>query len=201
MPNHAKPSWPNGRPNPVGIQTPGTPPTNYSSNRSSHITSSMDSKASARWTTFIQHQTGLPLRRTTAWLSGVINSLSGNFNRLKLLAVGAQHRAENLYTRVVNPPAGFKLEEVKNEWDLATGQKNQQVITVLAPLASGPYAGFFEIKPGGSYDNMRYDYEYWLTAAATQVTLEACYENYPIGSNPAQVEDGGPPPGDPSDLE
>lgn len=168
--------------------------------------------------------------RTQVWLVGEIKKATAAdlAKGIKLLKIGAQNRNDTIWIRVLYDNSG-KLEPdlspdirysqfVRDASGAITGRSGwMPAENTESKDASGKPKpefskvpewcdqGFFVIKPAGKFENfggidMR-DFQYLFKPKKSNFVLQAFFfDHRPDDPGSKEVEDGGTPPGDPSDL-
>jgi hypothetical protein len=210
--NNPKPSpstdapWPPTPPAPSGINSSGEP-ADYVLVGTKNLKVTMDGAAMVDWETYAWQAAGFPSSapahprsRTNVWFKGTFRSytspfsgtLGGSFADFDLFLTGLVHRDETVYVRFTPGTVVKRTVNVASP-GLPVGQ------TTLNPISAGPLKGFIEINPPGNFMSAKYDVTYTITGGAV-INAEAFFYGFPVGIKPAQEEDGGSPPGSPSDL-
>lgn len=179
------------------------------------------------WACYLPFVDGKPFRRTRCWFVGEVTTTRTSHAKdgLDLLSIGAQNRVDALALRVVDGKGDPISEGVSITYNTVTRKKGGTVrLTARGKALAQPGGipaesldpgdnsldvwrnhGFVVIKPARNLIKGVYDRRYELTTNLAEFTLQAFFlkaehQPGPDRDPKTQVEDGGTPPGDPSDL-
>ena len=197
-PNHPAtsrpmPNWPvNARPPSAG-QLPG----NHRDSASFTLNLSMAGRAGVTWKTHAPWDPASSrlISRRNVWIVGRYTHAGAGTIRFGLHDTGAQHRTKVVWARVHSPDAGARIAELTRVPNPSPTVPPTWVDQGNTPQSAN---GFFAIAPsrpqiavGGWLD---FDHLYELVFSAPWCELEVFYDQYPVGTITAQLNDGGPPP-------
>lgn len=184
--------------------SPGQPPSNHRECASLSLRLTMGGRSDIAWTCHAPWDpaTGSFISRRNVWLVGRCASPGGGAARFGLHDIGAQHRTKLLWVRLQCPDADAKLIELTRVAGATPTLPPSWIDQGRAPQSVN---GFFAIEPshpriaaGGWLD---FDHLYELAFTAPWCDLEVFYDQYPVGTIAAQLNDGGPPPIPPISME
>lgn len=194
-----------GRAWPTPAQPPGRgqPPGNHRECASLSLRLTMGGRAGVTWNCHAPWDpaTGRFISRRSVWLTGRYTT-GGQPGRFGLHDTGAQHRTKLLWARLNSPDANAKLVELTRVPGASPAQPPSWVDQGRAPQTAN---GFFAIEPsnpriaGGGW--LEFDHLYELDFNAPWCELEIFYDQYPVGTVAAQLDDGSPPPIPPCAME
>lgn len=143
------------------------------------------------------------ISRRSVWLVGrYANTGGGRTVRYGLHDSGAQHRTKLVWARVHSPDANARLIELTRVAGAAPTMPPSWVDQGRTPQSTN---GFSAIEPSNPHMSaggwLEFDHLYELEFSAPWCDLEVFYDQYPVGTIAAQLDDGGPPPIPPVSME
>lgn len=206
IPTMTRPNNNSGRAWPVAARTParGQPPVDHRECASLTLRLTMGGRNDITWACHAPWDaaTGRFISRRTVWLTGRYPGLGTQTVRFCLHDSGAQHRTKLVWARPHSPDANAKIVELTR-----VPGPSPTVPPTWQNQGNAPQSahGFFALEPsnphvasGGWID---FDHRYELEFAAPWCELEVFYDQYPVGTIAAQMDDNGPPPIPPVSME